>query len=145
MCSAYLPESSRHICTKLIYIFISKIDHIAEQSLLLVWINYAVYEKLIDLRVAIVVYREIREDTAQLAPARDTEEQDGTLKKREGSSVAVATDTANRVERRIVRGPTIFIPASNEWVHQFSWHGAITERGGSKTGYPGDTKVAHAW
>ena len=95
---------------------------------------------------AIVVYREIREDTAQAAPRQPSgPENDGPPPKREGSSVAVATDTANRVERRIVHGPTIFIPASNEWIHEFSWHGAITERGGSKTGYPGDTKVAHAW
>jgi hypothetical protein len=29
-----------------------------------------------------------------------------------------------RVERRVVRGPTKFIPASNEWVHEFEWHGS---------------------
>lgn len=27
------------------------------------------------------------------------------------------------VHRRIVRGPTLFIPAANEWVHRFTWHG----------------------
>lgn len=28
------------------------------------------------------------------------------------------------VARRIVRGPELFVPAANEWLHQFSWHGA---------------------
>lgn len=86
---------------------------------------------------AIVVYREIRENSARVANANPSS-------KHADSEVVIATDTANRVERRIVRGPTIFIPASNEWIHKFSWHGTVTDRGGSKTGYPGDTKVAHA-
>lgn len=28
------------------------------------------------------------------------------------------------VARRVVRGPELFVPAANEWLHQFSWHGA---------------------
>jgi hypothetical protein len=28
----------------------------------------------------------------------------------------------DEVVRRIVRGPCIFMPHSNEWIHQFSWH-----------------------
>jgi len=28
------------------------------------------------------------------------------------------------VERRIVRGPTQFMPDANEWVHEFAWYGA---------------------
>jgi len=27
------------------------------------------------------------------------------------------------VERRVVRGPTLFIPSANEWLHEFIWHG----------------------
>ncbi|XP_006812186.2 uncharacterized protein LOC102804353 [Saccoglossus kowalevskii] len=28
------------------------------------------------------------------------------------------------VERRIVWGPTVFVPAADEWLHEFIWHGA---------------------
>jgi len=38
-------------------------------------------------------------------------------------AIALPCD-GKRVQRRIVRGPTLFIPAANEWVHQFSWHGS---------------------
>ena len=31
---------------------------------------------------------------------------------------------AGKVERRIVRGPEMFVPDAQEWLHQFSWHGA---------------------
>jgi len=48
------------------------------------------------------------------------------------------------VERRIVRGPAVFIPASYEWVHEFSWHGSLSNGKASKTGSPGDEKVPHA-
>ena len=30
----------------------------------------------------------------------------------------------DQVSRRIVRGPALFMPASNEWLHEFSWHGS---------------------
>lgn len=92
---------------------------------------------------AIIVYRESREDSGRRADASSN--QGGGEKGSEGRIVPIANELASRVERRIVRGPIVFIPASNEWVHEFSWHGAVTERGGSKTGFPGDTKVAHAW
>jgi hypothetical protein len=29
-----------------------------------------------------------------------------------------------KVERRIVRGPELFVPDSQEWLHEFRWHGA---------------------
>lgn len=49
------------------------------------------------------------------------------------------------VERRVVHGPAVFIPDSNEWLHTFSWHGSLKADGtGSKTGFVGDTKVPHA-
>ncbi|XP_064650600.1 uncharacterized protein LOC135502048 [Lineus longissimus] len=28
------------------------------------------------------------------------------------------------VARRVVQGPTVFIPAAEEWLHQFAWHGS---------------------
>jgi len=49
------------------------------------------------------------------------------------------------VERRVVFGPAVFIPDSNEWLHEFSWHGSVKADGkGSKTGFAGDVKVPHA-
>jgi len=52
------------------------------------------------------------------------------------------------VTRRIVRGPEIFIPQANEWLHKFSWHGTVIavsgKSKGSITGQPGDVKTAHA-
>lgn len=50
------------------------------------------------------------------------------------------------VSRRLVKGPEIFIPMANEWLHRFSWHGTIVpgKSKGSITGSPNDTKVAHA-
>jgi len=49
------------------------------------------------------------------------------------------------VDRRVVKGPAVFMPEANEWVHTFSWHGSLTKDGkGSKTGHPGDEKVPHA-
>ncbi|MCA9265886.1 MAG: hypothetical protein KDA60_18620 [Planctomycetales bacterium] len=29
-----------------------------------------------------------------------------------------------RVSRRVMRGPAQYVPAANEWLHEFSWHGA---------------------
>ena len=55
-------------------------------------------------------------------------------------------DDLKSVTRRLVKGPEIFCPLANEWLHRFSWHGSIiTGNGkGSITGSPNDTKVAHA-
>ena len=46
-----------------------------------------------------------------------------------GSDKALSTG----VERRVVRGPARFIPASDEWVHTFEWSGMPKD--GSKTTY----------
>lgn len=27
------------------------------------------------------------------------------------------------VQRRVIQGPTVFVPEAEEWLHQFSWHG----------------------
>ena len=58
---------------------------------------------------------------------------------------AAGQEGAMHVERRVVHGPAVFIPDSNEWLHTFSWHGSLKADGkGSKTGYAGDVKVPHA-
>lgn len=31
---------------------------------------------------------------------------------------------AGAVDRRVVRGPALFVPQAEEWLHQFRWHGA---------------------
>lgn len=53
---------------------------------------------------------------------------------------------SRNVTRRIVRGPEIFIPMANEWLHRFSWHGTVIpgKAKGSITGQPDDVKTAHA-
>ena len=57
----------------------------------------------------------------------------------------LAVGVPGAVRRRLVRGPAVFIPGADEWVHQFSWHGSLSPSGkGSKTGSPGDEKVPHA-
>jgi hypothetical protein len=44
---------------------------------------------------------------------------------------------ARAVSRRIVYGPTLFVPQPGEWLHTFSWHA-------SKGGSQGTAKIAHA-
>jgi regulator of protease activity HflC (stomatin/prohibitin superfamily) len=39
-------------------------------------------------------------------------------------ALVVYRQEPGRVGRRIVRGPVLFVPAANEWLHQFSWHGS---------------------
>ena len=36
----------------------------------------------------------------------------------------------NDVNRRIVKGPCLFMPESNEWLHEFQWHAQDTENFG---------------
>ena len=43
-------------------------------------------------------------------------------------AVVVYGRDGGAVRRRIVRGPAQFVPASGEWLHQFSWHGADPAR-----------------
>lgn len=39
-------------------------------------------------------------------------------------SIVVYRPVEGRVSRRIERGPALFMPAPDEWLHHFSWHGA---------------------
>ncbi|XP_074652545.1 uncharacterized protein LOC141906945 [Tubulanus polymorphus] len=38
--------------------------------------------------------------------------------------IVVYKKVKDNVERRIVQGPTVFIPTAEEWLHEFQWHGA---------------------
>ena len=62
-----------------------------------------------------------------------------------GEGKLCTSDKGAEVKRTIVRGPAVYIPGANEWVHSFSWHGSVSPGGkASKTGSPGDEKVPHA-
>ena len=39
-------------------------------------------------------------------------------------AVVVYRRTDEQVQRRVVRGPALFIPTEDEWLHEFRWHGA---------------------
>lgn len=60
--------------------------------------------------------------------------------------LVVYTEHEHQVTRRLVRGPEVFIPQANEWLHKFSWHGTVIagKKKGSITGMPDDKKTAHA-
>ncbi len=38
-------------------------------------------------------------------------------------ALVVYRQDAQTVARRVVKGPELFVPQANEWLHQFSWHG----------------------
>lgn len=48
-------------------------------------------------------------------------------------AIACLPADGKRVQRRVVRGPTLFIPAANEWVHTFSWHGSNNKMDDERT------------
>lgn len=39
-------------------------------------------------------------------------------------AIVVYSQEPGRVARRVVRGPVMYVPAANEWLHEFRWHGA---------------------
>lgn len=65
-------------------------------------------------------------------------------KKQPAPTTLAANGVLGSVCRRIVRGPAVYIPDPNEWVHSFSWHGSVTNGKGSQTGQAGDEKKPHA-
>lgn len=88
----------------------------------------------------LVVYRETdnRRDGGILAPAEESKEQDGDAAAAASASsvkitVAKTLGHENGVTRRIIRGPTMFIPQANEWIHEFSWHGSNNRMDDART------------
>jgi hypothetical protein len=60
-------------------------------------------------------------------------------------AVVVYAQGPDRVSRRVVRGPGLFMPAANEWLHEFSWHGApADELAGTTPHGPPKRKVPHS-
>lgn len=45
----------------------------------------------------------------------------------------------NKVEKKIIKGPEIYMPTVNEWTHEFSWHGSV-KSGVSNKKYPNALK-----
>lgn len=39
-------------------------------------------------------------------------------------AIVVYRRVGNEVQRRVERGPMLFVPQENEWLHEFRWHGA---------------------
>ena len=69
----------------------------------------------LDANEAVVVYSHRAAPAADVrnpGPAPDPATPAGSLR------------DAGRVSRRMVRGPALFMPAADEWLHEFSWHGA---------------------
>lgn len=47
-------------------------------------------------------------------------------------ALVVYRRTGDKVQRRIVRGPALFTPDAEEWIHEFSWHGNEPKHGHRK-------------
>ncbi|MBC7474552.1 MAG: hypothetical protein H7263_09700 [Candidatus Sericytochromatia bacterium] len=44
----------------------------------------------------------------------------------ENQAIVVYCQQSNlEVQRKVVRGPELYMPSENEWTHEFKWHGAI--------------------
>ena len=91
---------------------------------------------------AIVVYRRAAAEGSVLTAKLEIA--DGSSSTPLLTAEAAGQEGAVHVERRVVHGPAVFMPDSNEWIHTFSWHGSLKNGKGSKTGYAGDEKVPHA-
>ncbi len=39
-------------------------------------------------------------------------------------SIVVYVQDNGQVQRKLIRGPALHVPAENEWLHEFRWHGA---------------------
>eukprot|EP00658_Telonema_sp_P-2_P020187 TRINITY_DN1796_c0_g2_i1.p1 TRINITY_DN1796_c0_g2~~TRINITY_DN1796_c0_g2_i1.p1 ORF type:complete len:326 (-),score=83.94 TRINITY_DN1796_c0_g2_i1:1321-2298(-) len=79
----------------------------------------------LDAFETVVVYREIgRSNDGAKVPTQplliDQVIVDGPKSQR---ATPVTIAASESVEKRLVRGPTVFIPAANEWLHEFCWHG----------------------
>ncbi len=39
-------------------------------------------------------------------------------------AVVIYRQGTENVQRRVLKGPAVYVPSENEWLHRFSWHGA---------------------
>lgn len=47
-------------------------------------------------------------------------------------ALVVYKRSVDNVQRRVVRGPALFVPFADEWIHSFSWHGTDPRQGHKK-------------
>jgi hypothetical protein len=47
-------------------------------------------------------------------------------------ALVVYSQSEGRVQRRVIRGPELFVPDAQEWLHEFRWHGADPKDGRRK-------------
>ena len=47
-------------------------------------------------------------------------------------AIVVYENQDGKVSRQIVRGPSLFVPTENQWLHQFRWHGSKGQKFGFK-------------
>ncbi len=52
-----------------------------------------------------------------------------TIADNEAIVVYSQSEDGGAIERKIIRGPALFIPKPGEWLHTFSWHGSIDASG----------------
>lgn len=105
--------------------------------------KHAAYK--LDANEALVVYREDPQSTrTPTAEGRCAAAALGEVAHSSEPLVDAKGESGGAVQRRVVRGPAVFIPGAHEWIHNFSWHGSLKNGKGSKTGSPGDEKVPHA-
>lgn len=83
----------------------------------------------LDAFEAVVVYRETcrSPDGATITPVEPILELSDLSNTKLNKEAAPELCVHDAVEKRVVRGPTLFIPAANEWLHEFSWHGSDPE------------------
>lgn len=56
--------------------------------------------------------------------------------------IVVYSEENNETKRRIVNGPTVFVPNPGEWLHTFKWHG---NKGGGYKKVPGGLVFQKLW
>lgn len=47
-------------------------------------------------------------------------------------AIVVYENENGKVSRQVIRGPNLFVPNENQWLHQFTWHGAKGRDHGTK-------------
>lgn len=47
-------------------------------------------------------------------------------------AIVVYENEQGKVSRQVIRGPGLFVPNENQWLHEFSWHGAKGRDHGTK-------------
>lgn len=74
---------------------------------------------------AAVWFHPVEHESIAVEPAVELDANEALVVYRRGDDGAIS--------RRVVRGPELFVPAANEWLHEFSWHGSTRPDSPKKT------------